>query len=254
MNSKLSTKEVIEKIHHEFNTSGEELLKEAQSIINETLLKKASRLAAIGFTQCIEVNKFFNDMKSKDLVDNIVRYNIRYPNNKFITEDKVKQINSKYGLVCAPIDRFKGFVPEVKLKLIEDFNLDPSDLPEKMITNVKFSYLESQASEIRKIKQKYPTGIYPMSEGRNWGSMGVTLSHCYISSYVEIENQGLVICAPRKDFNLKGLLTIGQLFMKFTTIEVPDPVVLQPVKGGYLILAAWGDEASDEIIVNQTMN
>jgi len=33
-----------------------------------------------------------------------------------------------------------------------------------------------------------------------------------------------------------------------------DPVVLQPVKGGYLIITAWGDEASDELVVNQKFN
>lgn len=41
---------------------------------------------------------------------------------------------------------------------------------------------------------------------------------------------------------------------KIQNIPAPDPVTLQPVKGGYLILAAWGDEASDEIVVNQNNN
>lgn len=36
--------------------------------------------------------------------------------------------------------------------------------------------------------------------------------------------------------------------------NVPDPVVLQQVKGGYLIITAWGDEASDENVVNQLFN
>ena len=35
---------------------------------------------------------------------------------------------------------------------------------------------------------------------------------------------------------------------------IPDPVVLQPVKGGYLILTAWGDEASDPIVINEINN
>jgi len=37
-------------------------------------------------------------------------------------------------------------------------------------------------------------------------------------------------------------------------IEIPDPVVLQPVKGGYLILTAWGDEASDPLVMNEINN
>lgn len=52
--------------------------------------------------------------------------------------------------------------------------------------------------------------------------------------------------------DIKGLeLTEGyKLEKKF----IPDPVVLQPVKGGYLILTAWGDEASDPLVVNQNFN
>ena len=45
---------------------------------------------------------------------------------------------------------------------------------------------------------------------------------------------------------------------KLSKIEIPDPVVLQPVnfKGEkyYLIVTAWGDEASDELVVNETLN
>ena len=40
----------------------------------------------------------------------------------------------------------------------------------------------------------------------------------------------------------------------FKLIEILDPVVLQPVMGGYMILAAWGDEASDPLVVNEQNN
>lgn len=33
-----------------------------------------------------------------------------------------------------------------------------------------------------------------------------------------------------------------------------DPIVLQPVKGGYLIVSAWGDEASDPDVMNEINN
>jgi hypothetical protein len=33
-----------------------------------------------------------------------------------------------------------------------------------------------------------------------------------------------------------------------------DPIVLQPVKGGYLVVTKWGLEASDEIVTNPTSN
>lgn len=66
------------------------------------------------------------------------------------------------------------------------------------------------------------------------------------------KKEKLQICAPIKYMDIKGLeLTEGyKLEKKF----IPDPVVLQPVKGGYLILTAWGDEASDPLVVNQNFN
>ena len=45
---------------------------------------------------------------------------------------------------------------------------------------------------------------------------------------------------------------------KLSKIEIPDPVVLKPVffKGmkHYLIVTAWGLEASDELVANQNHN
>ena len=53
----------------------------------------------------------------------------KYPFNKFITEDIVKQICKKYNLVFGDVSQFKGFVPQKNLDEITrflknyDFNL-----------------------------------------------------------------------------------------------------------------------------------
>lgn len=36
--------------------------------------------------------------------------------------------------------------------------------------------------------------------------------------------------------------------------HIPDPVVLRHEHGGYLIVTAWGDEESDENVVNESFN
>jgi hypothetical protein len=33
-----------------------------------------------------------------------------------------------------------------------------------------------------------------------------------------------------------------------------DPIVLCKVKGGYLIITSWGDEANDELVANHNFN
>jgi hypothetical protein len=58
----------------------------------------------------------------------------------------------------------------------------------------------------------------------------------------------LKIVAPEKDFDMTGKEVRNR------KVEIKDPIVLQPVKYGYLILTAWGDEASDPIVVNQINN
>jgi hypothetical protein len=74
-------------------------------------------------------------------------------------------------------------------------------------------------------------------------------------NYTKVDKSGNFICAPKKDMDTKGLSKVGALLSVVTQFTAPkDPVVLRPVKGGYLILAAWGDEASDEIVVNHKMN
>ena len=61
----------------------------------------------------------------------------------------------------------------------------------------------------------------------------------------------LSICAPMKHMNVpSNYKLIGYKYVK----EIEDPVVLCRVRGGYLIVTAWGDEASDEIVVNPVNN
>lgn len=60
--------------------------------------------------------------------------------------------------------------------------------------------------------------------------------------------KGMQIVAPQKDFDMTGKVVRNR------RIEIKDPVVLQPVKHGYLVVTAWGDEASDPIVVNQINN
>lgn len=176
---------------------------------------------------------------------------MNYPDNKFITEAQVATICKKYNLSCASVDRYKGFVPELKLKMVERFIVKAQDRCDLLCTNVKFSFVRSQEKEIKEAKKQYPNGVFPIE---SYNISSPRINGAFISSFDLVENQNLVICAPTKDMDLVGLSKIGALFMSLTTVHVPDPVVLQPVKGGYLIVCAWGDEASDELVVNEKNN
>lgn len=235
---------VVQKIHTEFNTASESALKEAESIINgsEPLLSKASLLEKVGFSNSICVKKAAHIKMSKSIADLILYYRVKYPNNKFITEQQVLLINKKYNLVCcAPIDRYKGFVPAVKLEVIHSFNVNSLDKKPNVIIVKNFKYKLSQGELIKEFKKLYPDNKVPETEYKVFTSyVKIKGESLYIDTYNEINNDTLFICAPKKDMDLKGLSKIGSIFQSVTSVTVPDPIVLQPVKGGFLIVAAWG--------------
>lgn len=205
---------------------------------------------------------------SQALRDYVLYYQGKYPNNKFITEDQVKQINKKYNLVCAPIAKFKGFVPVDKLDQIEKTTIHSYD------KECNYIRLKNCWGTINNSNAFLPFFLRRMAANivhREFGMKLISVDHkdlywhnsgkdlfsakgAYVERYQLIDRTSIMICAPKKQFDLKGLVKFGSMFNQVTSVTVPDPVVLQPVKGGYLILAAWGEEASDEIVVNQKMN
>jgi len=70
-------------------------------------------------------------------------------------------------------------------------------------------------------------------------------------SYFYQKEISFSICAPMKDFNTKGMDIRDR---KLIARPVPDPVVLFPVNGGYLIVTAWGKESKDNQITHSKNN
>lgn len=260
-----SVKETIEEIHQTFYSAGDKLLKEANEIINQngpSSIDKANRLKKLGFKNTIEVRQLESIKMTQDLANLIQYYQMNYPNNKFITEEQVVSICKKYNLVCAPINAYSGFVPETKLKEVENFKIKNSDEKPSMIKILSawntgaigdYSYRSRGA---RHIHNQLGLDLIPSDHPslKFHGSNLFSVNGGYVEKIKVYESKELLICAPKKDMNLKGLEKIGAIFTSFTAITVPDPVVLQPCKGGYLIVTAWGDEASDELVVNQKLN
>lgn len=254
---------LVEEIHSTFNTASEKMLFDALEILKQAgsgSQEKADRLIAAGFHNATDVQKWNAIKITKELADIIQRYQQIYPFNKFITEDQVSAICKKYKLLCAPIERYKGFVPETKLNQIEHFKINESDKKPSMV-RIKSAWnsgtlLRSVCA--RNIHKKLGMKLIPANSPELYWQRTVLFSTkgqgSYIEKYDLIDNSKMLICAPAKDMDLKGLKKIGSTFNSFVTVTVPDPVVLQPCKGGFLIVAAWGDEASDPLVVNPINN
>ncbi len=267
-NAFITNKQIIEQIHSEFNNAGEELLKEANAILESTKFssEKADKLSSIGFINVPEVKKVEEKKKavktSSETIELVQGYKLKYPNYKFITDPMVKEICEKYNLVCGDISLYKGFVPLHNLNQIETF-----------LNKYTFNIWEyNNGSEDRTIKHcdmsefeikisKHGLSYY------HFYKKGVEDEHSFQSENgFEFYGTGKIngksvwhsnmikcsmkICAPVKEMDTTGMKLEGHMLTK----HIPDPVILQPVMGGYLIVTAWGEESSDPLVVNESNN
>lgn len=265
-----TTNEVIEEIHETFYTEVDKLLASAK-IANsldtdkQDLIEKCARLKALGFTNTKEVKeaeaeiarldelKRDNEAK-KTLIEAINYFSFKYPNYKFITEKSVGKICAKYNLVYGVIDRYIGTVPDKNLKHIEDFRVIEDD---ECFVYEELLYSMLIGGE-RSIRKEYKTSEHFKREQelRNNPEHYMRSMQFSRMDYREINMKcPLEIAAPLKDFNMQGMEVKGH---KISKIEIPDPIVLKPVifnnQKHYLIVTAWGNEASDELVVNQKYN
>jgi hypothetical protein len=261
-----TTEQIIEKIHNEFDTAGEKLLAEAKQILaQEHDTSKGDRLKSLGFTKCASVELAskikLEKAQSKETAERVQYYQQWYPNQKFITEAIVKQICEKYNLVCAEVSYYKGDVPEKNVAEMEAFKLRDEDKDiQTFSTDDEYYYrmgMERQEQSMgRTIYNPFGfdssiNGFLGLAGAQQRPTLGLGQSSRPRAGIEKSRQQKpFSICAPEKDFDMRNLIRSGHKL----ELHIPDPIVLQPVKGGYLVVSKWGLEASDELVVNQKMN
>lgn len=250
---KKTQNEIIAEIHETFFTEVERILAEANIKLStdtqlQNLIDKSHRLSVLGFTSSkeyidgqkeierLQEIKNVNAQKQK-LIEAVNYFSVKYPNYKFITEDSVKKICKKYGLIYGDVSFYKGEIPDENLKHMEDFKIDECD------AGFRFKKTRFIMRDVITVDCDIKTLNRVSNDHYNYDN---------IESITK-----LFIAAPKSDFALDNMeLNDFQLSVK--AIEIPDPIVLQPVmfkdKMHFLIVTAWGLEASDELVVNHKMN
>jgi len=243
---KVNEQEVIAEIHNEFDSAGERLLKEAKEILSKNVdTDKAERLKKIGFTSMKDVVEVSIREKEKaaslELANLIEYYQTWYPNNKFITEVIVKNICEKYGLYFSDVSNYIGDVPLKNITEIENFVLRHDDMT--VITNYsRWRDRVMMRSTSSMLNARF-SGVYTPPTNEN-DPMPITIEE------LGRAKEPFKICAPESDFDMRYLRK-NDYKLEF---HIPDPIVLQPVKGGYLIVSKWGLEANDSSLVNEKQN
>jgi len=265
----VSKNKIIEEIHETFFTEVDKLLAEAKiSKSTETqyedLLKKQERLRNLGFKQTkemivaqkeierlAEINRENNN--KKQLIRAIEYFSMKYPTYKFITEDSVKKICMKYGLIYGGITRYKGMVPDRAIEEMEKFKINEEDelwldaerdwRGRNTPKNISFNTANQKRIDYEKEMIIFNRDCH-LSSGihRNYPTLNTAKS-------------SLEIAAPMSDFDTTNMEVKD---FQLCRIQVPDPIVLQPVMYEnikyYLIVTAWGLEAQDELVYNPKLN
>lgn len=233
---------IVAEIHEAFDSATDRLLKEAKKILaEEKNVEKGERLMSLGFNYAKSAQEAQQEKSKtgwfKEVAKNIEYYQSHYPNNKFITEEVVAGICKKYGLLCGFAYWYVGEVPDKNLSEIELFKLRKED--GKPI-------IQEYPHEGKVHKYYYKYNIY-----NNSSHVDVTDVDC-TDLY---EPKLMKICASVSDFSEHYLKNIAKVEDGYRLVaNIPDPIVLQPVNGGYLIISKWGLEGNDESLTNEKRN
>lgn len=273
---------IVQEIHDTFYSEVDRLLAEAGIKLSSAtdkadLLAKSDRLARLGFGNTKEVSVATEERvrlnmiekintEKENLIEAINYFSLKYPQYKFITEASVKKICQKYGLIYGEVSLYKGEVPDKNLAEIEKFSVKEEDFVFEQQEDFRNSFTFMGRQEYRRSKSRI--GYKQRSEYEKAFNEISQISpddirYDYRNHFDNLRSYRrrmgnpapLEIAAPIKDFDTRGMEVKD---FKLSKIEVPDPVVLHPVmfKGikHYLIVTAWGLEATDELVVNQRNN
>lgn len=247
-----STNTIVAEIHNSFDVAADEALREAKLIIaqsgDEEQKKLADCLQKAGFTMTTLVRKDLKERSNRasanHRADCINKYALKYPQYKFIFRDQVEAICNKYGLLCVPVQNYKGDVPVKNIKEIANFSVQNEDIYYRRSFHGGFAEGTENLLEGHHIPMKEYEAIKQLEDARppeyrNIGDRRNTKMPLYI-------------CAPVKDISISDArqLKKGSVFLQ----SVPDPIVLHFVKDGFLIVSKWGLEGEDKQLTNEKMN
>ena len=272
----------VKDIHNEFDSVEDTLLLEADSLLLSLMSKadtdldaKAKQLEKLGFLKSSSV-KEARELNTKvaltkEQASLIREYKQNYPFQKFLTEEELDRICQKYGLIYAPVGNYIGDVPQKNLNEITNAkNLDRFLLPK----NDRFVKIDCSSSDVDNIElmsiiknpikatfdlpRQYADETTMMEFVRTIGYNGPRLKYPTLIKLevTEISKEGLFIAAPEKDFDLTDISKKSKYgyFKSDVTLIIQDPIVFRYCKGGVQVLSKWGEEASDELVVNPIEN
>jgi hypothetical protein len=202
--------------------------------------QSAKDLRAMGFTSAQNV------LDAEDYKENhryAAGYRVKYPNFKFMTIHQMNKLMHRYNLQFAQVKEFMGEIPAKNIAELQKAFIYSEDLDINYGTKI---------AEAKMIKTSF-------DDIRNGGLEAMLKNAIRESILDHRKKQPLqpdikmsLIDIYRSHPDCVMIAADPVLFKKPVKYVCPMPFVA--VKGGLLILTAWGDEASDAAVVNEKMN
>jgi hypothetical protein len=239
-----------EAIQRELVDAEDRLMAEVNEILNAPAFvdAKAQRLQHLGFNQSSDTRRYQEAEAARQRAEQQGAHRraaeARYPALKFIGEAAMDHICRKYRLLIGSVDRYTGTVPEWALPQIE-----------RVKTIV--THYGGQARRVNRseglLYGSYPSHAKPhASLERDWGfydGLHTEDKELAEAHGMKPVHPTLLIAAPIHLMRHEKREVRG-----FKIIPVQDPIVCFYTEGGYMVLAAWGEEGRDPEVFNAENN
>lgn len=227
----------------------------------------ADRLHALGFTQAQGADYKAKKQEAEHLGALVVKYEAEYPGLKFIHSEAMDRVCKKYKLTIGKPSNYTGDIPEWALKTIEN-NKHLIRTWEEPIRRfavwgtggvdwMQQAMMDRQQSfEQRMMEMWLPVRAQPIiSNAARWAMDEAPLIKPEIKETPKPKAptrtlNNLMIVAPNRHMKAG----VNEQKKGRRLVEVQDPIVCLDVEGGYIVLAAWGEEGSDPAILNPLNN
>lgn len=280
-----------EQIQREMLEQGKSMLLDAQIAMarKEDDRQHAQGLSELGFTLAAKAVET-KSAEAKELDNYRQMYAFEYPSLKFIPTNTMTEVCRKHNLTIGGVNRYTGEVPEWALKQIarnkHHFTYHDEFDQDHYMNVVRDEYdrkrQEAEASgftgtvqvsfgDLVRLIRLTPNGkkgfrgpamswyaSYKSGEMVNHGGGTGGNMETYIPREKgNVKTSNLMIAAPAHQMRMgpnEFRTTDGTIEEVKPAVMVFDPIVCLEVKGGYIVLAAWGEEGQDPRVFNSANN
>lgn len=228
-----------EMIQMEIIDRQDELMKEVYDILRSPQedpdKHKADRLLAMGFSAAQGMAEELKKREKQSNAEKQLAYErkhaLKYPGLRFILKEVMESVCAKYGLTIGGTDRYTGSVPNWAIDAIEKTGLVKGTWGYR----IEEPHFRSPLSPCKSKEEAEKRAASARMGGNNW--------------QVAYETN-LLIAAPSDQM----IVYQGERAERGIIMPVSDPIVCIKKDGGYIILAAWGEEGSDPRVFNTANN